>query len=212
MRLVVGTFMTLDGVMQGPGAPDEDREGGFEHGGWMMPHFDEDLGQIMDALTNESDAVLFGRKSHAILASYWPNVGDEDPMAAKLNSVPKYVASRTGEMADWRNSTLLEGDVAEAVAKLKKEGDGVLGVVGSGDLIQTLLRHDLVDEFQLIVAPVVVGNGKRLFGEGTIPRTLRLVDTKLTSSGVAVHRYERVGELEVGAFEPETEEAAPERA
>jgi dihydrofolate reductase len=205
MKLVVGTFVTLDGVMQGPGAPDEDREGGFEHGGWLMPHFDEDLGQIMDALNAESDAVLFGRKSHAILASYWPNVGDDDPMAAKLNSVRKYVASRTGEMADWSNSTLLEGDVAEAVARVKAEGDGVLGVIGSSELIQTLLRHDLVDEFQLIVAPVVVGEGKRLFGEGTIPRTLRLVDTKITGSGVAVHRYERVGELEVGAFEPEAQ-------
>jgi dihydrofolate reductase len=205
MKLVVGTFVTVDGIMQAPGAPDEDRDGGFEQGGWLVPHFDGDLGEIMDALNDESDAVLFGRKSHAILASHWPHVGDDDPMAAKLNSVPKYVASRTGEIADWANSTLLEGDVAEAVAKLKEEADGVLGVIGSADLIQTLLRHDLVDEFQLIVAPVVVGDGKRLFGEGTIPRTLRLVDTKVTGSGIAVHRYERVGELEYGAFGLETE-------
>ncbi len=205
MKLVLGTFVTLDGVMQAPGGPDEDRDGGFEHGGWLVPHFDDDLGQIMDALNDESDAVLFGRRSYEILASHWPHIGDEDPMAAKLNRVPKYVVSRTLETVDWANSTILEGDAAEAVARLKEENDGVLGVIGSADLIQTLLRHDFVDEFRLIVFPVVVGSGKRLFGEGTIPRTLRLVDTKITGSGVAVHAYERVGELEYGAMGLDTE-------
>ena len=205
MKLVVGTFVTLDGVMQAPGGPDEDREGGFEHGGWLVPHFDEDLGVIMDAWTQGSDAVLFGRKSYEILASHWPHVGDEDPMAAKLNSVPKYVASRTLDSADWNNSTILEGDAAESVARLKEEGEGELAVIGSSDLIQTLLRHDLVDEFRLLIFPVVVGTGKRLFGDGTIPRGLRLVDTKVSGSGVAVHTYERVGEPEYGAIGLDTE-------
>ena len=200
MKLVVGTFVSLDGVMQAPGGPDEDRDGGFEHGGWLVPHFDDDLGQIMDAWTDRADAVLFGRRTYEILAAHWPRVGDEDPMAAKLNRVPKYVASRTLETVDWSGTTILEGDAAESVAALKEQGDGELSVIGSAELIQTLLRQDLVDELRLIVFPVLLGEGKRLFGEGTIPRGLRLVDTKVTSAGVAVHTYERAGALEYGSF------------
>lgn len=197
-KLVVGTFVTVDGVMQAPGAPDEDREGGFDHGGWLVPHFDDELGQFMDGLIGRSDALLLGRKTYEIFASYWPHQGDEDPMARKLNSVPKYVASRTLDSVDWSNSELLQGDVAAEVARLKNEIDGEIHVSGSSDLIQTLLEHDLVDEVQLIVFPVVLGTGKRLFGDGTTPRALRLAESKTTPKGVAMQRYDRVGEPEYG--------------
>jgi dihydrofolate reductase len=197
-NLIVGTFVTVDGVMQAPGGPDEDREGGFEHGGWLAPHFDDKLGAFMDGLMSRADALLLGRKTYEIFAAYWPNVGDEDPMAKKLNSVAKYVASRTLDSVDWNNASLLRGDVAEEVARLKAEIDGEIHVTGSSNLIQTLLKHDLVDEFQLLVFPVVLGTGKRLFGDGTIPRGLRLAETQTSPSGVAIQRYERVGEPEYG--------------
>ena len=197
-KLVVGTFVTVDGVMQAPGGPDEDREGGFEHGGWLVPHFDDSLGEFMDGLMNRSTAILLGRKTYEIFARWWPFQPDDDPMAAKLNSVPKYVASRTLDSAEWRNTTLLEGDAADAVARLKDELDGEIHVPGSSDLIQTLLRADLVDELQLIVFPVVLGTGKRLFGDGTIPTGLRLLASESSASGVTMQRYERAGKPEYG--------------
>jgi dihydrofolate reductase len=196
-KLVVGTFVTLDGVMQAPGGPDEDREGGFEHGGWLAPHFDESMGQVMDDVIGRADALLLGRKTYDIFVSYWPHQSDDNPMAAKLNSMRKYVASRTLDDVDWNNATLLRGDLAEEVRKIKDEA-GEINVAGSGNLIQSLLKHDLVDEFQLLVFPVLIGTGKRLFGDGTIPRGLRLVESKTSDSGVAINRYERVGELEYG--------------
>jgi dihydrofolate reductase len=199
-RLVVGTFLTLDGVMQAPGAPDEDRDGGFEHGGWLVPHFDEGMGQLMDKWTNQADAVLLGRKTYEIFAAHWPNVGDDDPIAAKLNRVPKYVASRTLETVYWNNSTLLSGDVPEEVAKLKEQQDGEIQVTGSGNLIQSLMRHDLVDEYRLLIFPVLVGSGKRLFAEGTIPSGLRLVDSKTSGTGVTINVYERAGAIGYGSF------------
>jgi dihydrofolate reductase len=197
-KLVVGTFVTVDCVMQAPGGPDEDREGGFEHGGWLAPHFDDELGRFMDGLVGRSDALLLGRKTYEIFAGYWPNAGEADPMARKLNSVPKYVASRTLDSVDWNNSSLLGGDVAHEVADLKERIDGEIHVTGSGDLIQTLLKHDLVDEFVLIVFPVLLGTGKRLFAAGTIPRGLRLADAKSTPRGVAMQTYERTGDPEYG--------------
>jgi dihydrofolate reductase len=197
-KLVVGTFVTVDGVMQAPGAPDEDREGGFEHGGWLVPHFDDKLGQFMDGLVGRADALLLGRKTYELFAAYWPHAGDDDPMARKLNSLPKYVASRTLDSVDWNNSSLLEGDAAQAVGRLKDELDGEIHVSGSSNLIQTLLKDDLVDELDLIVFPVVLGTGKRLFGDGTIPRGLRLTDAQTFPSGVTVQRYERTGEPEYG--------------
>jgi dihydrofolate reductase len=203
-KLVVGTFVTLDGVMQAPGGPDEDREGGFEHGGWVVPFFDDGLGQLMVELTNRADAVLLGRKTYEIFIQHWPHVGDDDPIGAKLNSVPKYVASRTLESADWRNTTVLRGELADDVARLKEQ-HGEIQVTGSGELIQALLRADLVDEFVLLFFPVVVGTGKRLFGDGTIPRSLRLAETQTSETGVAIHRYERVGKLEYGAVGLETQ-------
>ena len=202
-KLVVGTFLTLDGVLQAPGAPDEDCDGGFQHGGWTVPFFDDQLGEIMAGLTGRSSALLLGRKTYEIFAASWPLLGDEDPFAAKLNSVPKYVASRTLDTVTWNNSTLLAGDTAEEVAKLKQQEGGEIHITGSGELIQTLLRHDLVDEFNLLTFPVVVGAGKRLFGEGTMPRSFRLVDALTTKTGVMVHSYERAGDLEYGAMGPE---------
>jgi dihydrofolate reductase len=202
-NLVVGTFLSLDGVMQGPGGPDEDRDGGFDRGGWTVPYFDDELGQVMTDLVGQSGALLLGRRTYDIFAASWPLVGDDDPIAAKLNRVPKYVASRTPRTLEWNNSTLLSGDVAEQVAKLKQEDGGDIHVSGSGGLVQTLLRHDLVDEFRLLLFPVLVGAGKRLFADGTIPRSLELVDSTTSGTGVMICSYGRKGELETGAVGPE---------
>ncbi|WP_276253121.1 dihydrofolate reductase family protein [Halomontanus rarus] len=198
--LVVGTFLTLDGVMQAPGGPDEDRDGGFEHGGWSVNYWDEQMGEIIDGQFAEVDALLLGRKTYEIFAAHWPHVDTEDdPMASKLNSMPKYVASRTLDAVEWNNSTLLSRGVAEAVENLKERGD-VIMTQGSHDLIQTLLAHDLVDEFWLWIFPLVLGNGKRLFGDGTIPTALELTNAEASSTGVQMLRYERTGEIEYGSF------------
>ncbi len=199
-KLVVGTFLTVDGVMQAPGGPDEDREGGFEHGGWSVNYWDDVMGQIIVEATLQAGALLLGRKTYEIFAAHWPRVSGDDPIAAKLNSVPKYVASRTLDEVTWNNSTLIEGDVAEAVAKLKDELGGEIQVTGSGDLIQTLIEHDLVDEYRLWVFPVVLGEGKRLFASGTVPAALKLVDTKTSGTGVAIHTYERADAIQYGSF------------
>jgi dihydrofolate reductase len=201
-RLVVGTFLTLDGVMQAPGGPDEDRDGGFEHGGWSVNYWDDMMGRLIVEHTLGADALLLGRRTYEIFAAHWPRVPDpSDPIAAKLNSVRKYVVSRTLSKAEWSNSVLISGDAAARVARLKEEAGAEIGVSGSANLIQTLLKHDLVDEFRLWVFPVVVGSGKRLFGDGAVPGALRLVDTKVSTTGVAIHHYERAGKLEYGSFE-----------
>jgi dihydrofolate reductase len=199
-KLVVGTFLTVDGVMQAPGGPDEDREGGFEHGGWSFHYWDDVMGSLIVESTLQAGALLLGRKTYEIFAAHWPHVGDDDPVAAKLNSVPKYVASRTLDEVTWNNSTLIQGDVAEAIARLKEEPGDEIQVTGSGELIQTLIQHDLVDEYRLWVFPLVLGEGKRLFGRGAIPAALKLVDTKTSTTGVAIHTYERAGELQYGSF------------
>ncbi len=201
-KLVVGTFLTLDGVMQAPGGPDEDRDGGFEHGGWSVKHWDEMMGGIMDEQIQPMDTLLLGRKTYQIFAAHWPRVTDpNDPVATKLNSARKYVVSRTLREAEWKNSSLISRDVAANVARLKEQAGGEIQVTGSGNLIQTLLKHDLIDEFRLWTFPVMIGSGKRLFGDGTIPRALRLVDTKVSTTGVVIQRYERAGKLEYGSFE-----------
>ncbi len=197
--LVVGTFLTLDGVMQAPGGPDEDRDGGFEHGGWSVNYWDERMGEVMNGQFETADALLLGRKTYEIFASHWPNV-DDDPVATKLNSMPKYVASRTLDAVEWHNSSLLSGDVAAAVADLKAERRDVLMVQGSHNLIQTLLAHDLVDEFWLWIFPLVLGDGKRLFGDGTIPAALELTNAETSSTGVQMLRFERAGEIDYGSF------------
>lgn len=209
--LVVGTFLTLDGVMQAPGAPEEDREGGFEHGGWTVRFWDDMMGEAIIAQLRAADALLLGRKTYQIFAAHWPRVTDpNDPIAAKLNGVRKHVVSRTLPTVDWNNSVLISRDVPETVARLKAGPGGEIQVAGSGNLVQTLLRHDLVDEFRLWVFPVVLGTGKRLFGDGTIPQALRLVETRVSGTGVATHRYVRAGKPEYGAFE--VDEAGSSRA
>jgi dihydrofolate reductase len=199
-KLVVGTFLTVDGVMQAPGGPDEDREGGFEHGGWSFTYWDDPMGQQIVDATLRAGALLLGRKTYEIFAAHWPHVGGDDPVAGKLNSVPKYVASRTLDEVAWNNSTLIQGDVAEAVRRLKQEPGGEIQVTGSGNLIQTLMEQDLVDEYRLWIFPVVVGDGKRLFAGGSLPGALKLTDTTVSTTGVAIHTYERAGELEYGSF------------
>jgi dihydrofolate reductase len=201
-KLVVGTFLTLDGVMQAPGGPEEDRDGGFEHGGWSVKYWDEMMGQLIVEQMLQADVLLLGRRTYEIFAAHWPRVTDkDDPVASKLNSVRKYVASRTLDKAEWNNSSLISSDLPAGVARLKEQASGEIQVSGSSKLIQTLLKHDLVDEFRLWIFPVMVGPGKRLFGDGAIPGALRLLDTKVSSTGVLIHRYERAGKLEYGSFE-----------
>jgi dihydrofolate reductase len=207
MKLIVGAFVSLDGVMQGPGGPDEDRDGGFDLGGWVVPYAGEDMGKFVVESITSTDALLLGRKTYEIFAAHWPKVTDEnDPIATRLNSMPKYVASRTLDNVEWNNSTLLHGDAAEAVAELKRQPGGTIQTQGSTDLAQTLLRHDLVDEYRLLVFPVVLGKGKRLFREGNVPAALRLMDTKTTSSGIAIHTYEAAGKPTFGEFEVDRDE------
>jgi dihydrofolate reductase len=201
-KLVAGTFISLDGVMQAPGGPDEDREGGFEHGGWLVPYFDDKFGEIMTEWTKRASAFLLGRKTYEIFAGSWPKATDPaDEAAIALNTRPKYVASRTIDRVDWNNSFLLRGDVAEEVARLKEADGGEIQVHGSGDLLQTLLRHNLVDTLRLWLFPVVLGTGKRLFGEGAVPASFRLVETQFSTTGAVLHVYEREGGLRYGEVE-----------
>ena len=201
-KLVVGTFTTLDGVMQAPGGPDEDRDGGFRHGGWLVPYFDEKFVEIMTDWTKRAGAFLLGRKTYEIFAGSWPKSSDPaDEIATALNTRPKFVASRTLDTLAWNNSHLLKGDIAEEVAKLKAQEGGEIQVHGSSNLIQDLLKHDLVDTLRIWQFPVVLGTGKRLFGEGTIPRSFRLVDTQMNTTDAVLHVYERAGGLKYGEVE-----------
>ncbi|GHI92541.1 dihydrofolate reductase family protein [Streptomyces olivaceus] len=193
-RIIVCTFLTLDGVMQAPGGPDEDAEGGFEHGGWQRPVDDEEVGTAVAGWYERSDAMLLGRKTYEIFASYWPTADPADPFTDRMNGMHKYVASRTLTSVEWRNSTLLEGDVAEAVRRLKASDGGDINVVGSGDLAQTLMRHGLVDEYRLTIHPVIVGTGKRLFADGAIPTALAPVGVSTTKGGTVVGVYRPAGE------------------
>jgi dihydrofolate reductase len=189
-KLVVTEFITLDGVMQGPGGPDEDRSGGFEYGGWQMPFNDDVMGKEADVGMASADAMIFGRKTYEIFAAYWPNQPDDNPFASFLNSVPKYVASRTlKEPLEWANSTLIMGDVAEEVRKLKEQPGKDISVLGSGDLAQTLMEHGLVDEYALWIHPLVLGSGKRVFREGGPKISLSLADSKTSGTGVLLLTY-----------------------
>jgi dihydrofolate reductase len=202
VKLTVTTFMTLDGIAQGPGGQDEDRSGGFEHGGWLVPHVDEDFGRFMTERFASSDAFLLGRKTYEVFAAHWPKVTDEnDVVASKLNTLPKYVASRTLDKAEWAGTTLLQSDVAEAVTKLKAEPGRELQVHGSLNLIQTLIRADLVDEFHLLIFPVALGTGKRLFDD-IIPTGLKLTGSKPTSTGVMLQSYQAAGRPAYGTVPP----------
>jgi dihydrofolate reductase len=206
--LVVNTFMSLDGVMQAPGGPDEDPTGGFTHGGWAVPYFtDEMMERMAESAPYE---LLLGRGTYEIFAAHWPH--DEGPIADHLNGTRKHVASTTLERVEWNNSTLITGDVAEYVARLKEQDGPEIQVHGSPGLLQTLLRHDLIDEFRIWTFPVLLGSGKRLFGDGTVPAGLKLVDSSVSKTGVTTSIYRRGGGVESGSFEfEEPSEAELER-
>lgn len=209
-KLTVNTFLTIDGVMQAPGGPEEDPTNGFEHGGWSVNYWDDKMGEKMSGYMGRPFDLLLGRKTYEIFAAHWPHSNDE-PAATQLNTAKKYVASRTLKSVDWQNSQLLRGDVAQAVTKLKREAGPEVQVHGSSNLIQTLLQHDLIDEFNIWTFPVVVGPGKRLFGDGTVPRELRVIDSFTSSTGVVVATYERAGAINYGSFaleQPTKEEIA----
>ena len=200
-KLIVLSFISLDGVMQAPGEPEEDTSGGFRYGGWIAPHGDDVLDQAMlEQLKRPYDLVL-GRKTYQIFAAYWPRQDNEtNPIAAGLNSARKYVASTTLRQLDWSHSTLLEGDVAQAIQALKGQDGPELQVHGSGNLIQTLLKHDLVDELWLKIFPLTLGTGKRLFADGTIPAAFRVREVTTSPHGVIVASYERAGVVQTGTL------------
>jgi dihydrofolate reductase len=198
-KLIVNTFLTLDGVMQAPGGPEEDTDGDFAFGGWSVNYWDDKMGQVMDDFMGKPFDLVLGRKTYEIFAAYWPHATDEQG-AKPLNDATKHVASRTLKALEWQNSVLIEGEVSEGVAALKKEEGPELQVHGSGNLIQTLLRHELIDEFRLWTFPVLVGRGKRLFSDGTIPAGLKLVDGTVSSTGVMIGTYVPAGEVVTGSF------------
>jgi dihydrofolate reductase len=199
MELTVTTFLSVDGVYQGPGGPDEDRSGGFDRGGWLVPHFDEATGRFMTAVFGRVDAFLLGRRTYEIFESYWPKMADpSDPVAHSLNTLPKYVASTTLTDPTWANTTVLGGDLAAAVRELKA-GDGrELQVHGSGQLVRFLLDHDLVDRLNLLVFPVIVGAGRRLFPDSGIATGLTLDESRTTPSGVTISVYRPAGRARFG--------------
>ncbi len=201
--LVVTTFVTLDGVMQAPGGPGEDPSGGFPHEGWLVPFFDEAMGAQMDAWFRGAEDFLLGRRTYELFHAAWPQMISDDPVSQALNFKPKYVASRTLTAVEWETAELLGDDVPAAVRALKERDGGELQVHGSAGLIQTLLAEDLVDELRLITFPVVLGKGKRLFGEGAIPRSWRLTASSATPSGALMASYERVGDVQTGSVGPE---------
>lgn len=192
MRLVVSDFMSLDGVVQAPGGPDEDTDGGFRHGGWSMPFFDVDaMGSAIDALLQSTDALLFGRRTWQSMAAAWPARAG-DPFADRMNALPKYVVSRTLTADDmvWNNSTLLPaGDIVASLADLRERPDGCLQVMGSPNLVQQLVSSDLVDEYRLMVNPILLGGGKRIFPDDGAARALELIDVGIAATGVLICTY-----------------------
>jgi len=191
-KVIVLEHISLDGVIQAPGGPDEDPSGGFAYGGWIAPYSDEILGTALRKQMNMPFALLLGRKTFEIWASYWPHHANIWPGAS---SATKYVASNTMTSSEWQPSVFLDGDIAEKVAKIKRQGGPDLHVWGSGDLLQTLSKHDLVDVFWLMIYPITLGRGKRLFAGGTIPAAFKLTEGIVTPSGVIVANYERAGAI-----------------
>ena len=202
-KLVVTTFVTLDGVMQAPGGPGEDPSGGFSYEGWLVPFFDEAMGAQMNEWMSGAQDLLLGRTTYELFHAAWPQMISDDPVSQTVNFTTKYVASRTLSSVEWDTAELLGDDVPAAVRALKEQDGGELQVHGSAGLIQTLLAEDLVDELRLIVFPVGIGQGKRLFGDGTIPRAWRLISSSATPSGALIAAYERVGEVQTGSVGPE---------
>ena len=206
MRLTMTMFVSLDGVYQAPGGPDEDTSGGFEHGGWTVPYVDDGFLETMTDWFAEADAFLLGRRTYEIFAASWPLVTDpDDPFASRLNNLPKYVASRTLEEVGWQGAELLKGDVAAEVSALKERPGRELQLGGSGDFAQTLMQHDLIDEYRLLTHPVVLGEGKRLFGDGAKPLALERVSHTMTGSGIAIDVLRPAGVPSYGAVGPEYE-------
>lgn len=198
-KIVVNAFLTLDGVMQAPGSPDEDREGGFAHGGWQAPYVNEVTGRLVAEGFANVDGFLLGRRTYDIFANYWPKISAPDHLIANaLNSLPKYVLSRSLEHVGWNNSRLIGGDVVAELRTLRQQPGQALHTWGSADMLQTLLKHDLIDEYRLFVFPLVLGAGKRLFGSGTLPAALRLLESVTSENGVTYHRFERSGKPEYG--------------
>ncbi|MET7421558.1 dihydrofolate reductase family protein [Dactylosporangium sp. NPDC005555] len=191
-KLNVIEFLTLDGVMQGLGSPDEDRDGGFEHGGWSAPYFDDRQAAAAAEGLASTTAYLFGRRTYEKMAAFWPTQPDGNPMAAHLNATAKHVATRTPQHLTWRNAQVLDGPLAPAVRKVKGEGEGTIAVLGSGVLVQDLIAEDLVDGYRLFLHPLLLGTGKRLFRGAPVPRRLELVDCTPTSTGVVMLSYEVV--------------------
>jgi dihydrofolate reductase len=190
-KLMVQEWVTLDGVVQAPGMKDEDRSGGFEHGSWSLPYFeDTSMKWVVDNL-NEAGGFVLGRRTYELFAGHWPNASEEEqPMAQPLNSKPKFVATKTlTEPLEWENSTILPGDVAKAVADLKEEDGDHLLVIGSAELVKTLVDHDLVDEFRMMIDPLVIGGGKRLFPEDGALNELKLIDSETTKTGAILATY-----------------------
>ena len=198
-ELLLTTFLSLDGVMQAPGGPGEDDDNGFTHGGWTVNYWDERMGEVMDAAMGKPFDLVLGRKTYDIFAAHWPNASEEDG-AKPLNEATKYVASRGRPTLSWERSELIEGDVVEAVTALKQQDGPELQVHGSGNLAQTLIRAGLVDRYRLWVFPVLLGAGKRLFADGTVPAGLTLVDSVVSTTGVVIGTYEPAGELVTGTF------------
>ena len=196
-QLIVSEMVSLDGVMQAPGGPEEDTEGGFKHGGWQAPLLDEESLSLITRDIGRMDALLLGRKTYDIFAAYWPKTTTNKEIADKLNNAPKFVASRSRRKLEWNNSTLIQGDLSKEVARIKQK-HGEVHVIGSGNLVQTLLRLDLVDRLSLWVYPLLLGTGKRLFGEGTAPAGLRLTSSHAFPKGAIHLAYERAGEPKHG--------------
>jgi len=196
-KIIVLTFVSLDGVMQAPGGPGEDDSGNFKYGGWTVPYFDEALGQIMTEQMGHPFDLLLGRKTFELFAGYWPQHPEE---GAGINAATKYVASNTLTTHAWSKSVFLKGDVAMEIKKLKQSDGPELQVHGSSNFIQTLLAHDLVDEFWLKIFPVTLGTGKRLFDKGTLPAAFALVESKSSPSGVMIANFKRAGEVKTGSF------------
>jgi dihydrofolate reductase len=203
-KLNVLTFVSLDGVMQAPGGPHEDPTGNFQYEGWVAPLFDEVLGEIMGEQTGQPFDLLLGRKTYEIFAAHWPYRDESEPFVKELNRATKYVASRSNTSLEWENSVLVSGDVPAEIKKIKAQDGPDIQVHGSANLIQTLLKHDLVDEFWLKIFPVVLGKGKRLFGDGTVPAAFTLSESQTTPNGVIAATYVRAGEVQTGDFGNET--------
>ncbi|MEV6491728.1 dihydrofolate reductase family protein [Actinoplanes sp. NPDC051633] len=198
-KLLVTAFLTLDGVHQAPGAPDEDKSGEFAYGGWAFPHWDDAISQRMDETMSRPFDLVLGRKTYDIFAGFWPNA-PEEAGGKPLNDATKHVASRGKPTLEWQHSHLIEGDVPEGIAALKAQDGPELQVHGSANLVQTLMRHNLVDEYQLFIFPVLVGSGRRLFADGAVPSGLKLLKGEVTPKGALIANYAPDGELRTGSF------------